>query len=424
MHIALLTNEYPPHVYGGAGVHVAYLTREMARLCSPEDRISVLCFGDQNERQGPLRVRGVASRASIPAPGPGQGKVLQALARNLIMSGSLEDVDIVHCHTWYTHLAGCLIKSFCSAPLVLTTHSLEPHRPWKAAQLGSGYQASIWLERTAYELADGVVAVSQSMAKDVRTLYDLDKERIEIIPNGIDTAEYAPRHDREALKGLGIDPDRPYVLFVGRLTEQKGIFHLLRAIPSLRAGIQVVLCAASPDTPEIAKAMEQAEGDFGRDPDRQVIWIREVVDKERLIALYSQAAVFVCPSIYEPFGIINLEAMACGAPVVASAVGGIPEIVLPGETGYLVPFERSAADNPEPRRPEAFSSDLAQAVNRIVDHPELARFMAERGRQRARETFSWTAIASKTLDFYQRLAQGTKAKTSEDQNGLEGQTPD
>ena len=417
MHIAVITNEYPPHVYGGAGVHVAYLTRELARLCGPEDRISVLCFGDQDRTEGCLRIRGIGTDANLPAPDPGSAKVLATLCKNLIISGSLDQVDLVHCHTWYTHLAGCLMKTFSSAPLVLTTHSLEPHRPWKADQLGPAYQTSSWLERTAFQFADGVVAVSRAMREDVQHLYDVDPARIEIIHNGIDTEEYAPKQDLDALTSLGIDPDMPYVLFVGRLTAQKGVFHLLRAVPFLPAGTQVVLCAASPDNADINADMEQAIAGLQHDPERRVLWIKQPVDKERLIVLYSQATVFVCPSVYEPFGIINLEAMACATPVVASAVGGIPEIVLPEENGFLVPLDPCSEANPEPRDPMAFAQNLAGYINRILDDPELGRAMGDRARRLVQERFSWTAIAEKTMGLYRRLQIHSGPSKAEASNG-------
>ena len=261
------------------------------------------------------------------------------MLRDLVMAGMLKDVDVVHCHTWYTHLAGCLVKQLTGAKLVLTTHSLEPHRPWKVEQLGTAYQASSWVERTAYENADGVVAVSASMREDVHSLYGVPYEKIRIIHNGIDLNQYTPTRDPAVLAKYKIDPEKPYVLFVGRITRQKGIIHLVNAIKDIRPGVQVVLCAGAPDTEEIGREMEEKVEQARRESAAPIIWIAQIVPKEEIIPLYTHASVFVCPSVYEPFGIINLEAMACETPVVASAVGGIKEVVIPGKTGLLVPFD-------------------------------------------------------------------------------------
>src|SRR3954452_11920676 len=260
------------------------------------------------------------------------------MLRNLVMAGMLQNVDVVHCHTWYTHLASCLVKQLTGARLVLTTHSLEPHRPWKVEQLGTAYQASSWVEKTAYQNADGVIAVSNSMRDDVHGLYGVPLEKIRVIHNGIDLDQYRPTPDPAVLVRHGIDPGRPFVLFVGRISRQKGIIHLVSAIKDVRPGVQVVLCAGAPDTEEIGREMAEHVDRARLESDNPIIWIPKVVSKEDIIALNTHAALFVCPSVYEPFGIINLEAMACGTPVVASAVGGIKEVVIPGETGLLVPF--------------------------------------------------------------------------------------
>jgi glycogen synthase len=402
MRIGILTNEYPPNVYGGAGVHVEYLTRELAALDEGRHSVRVVCFGDQSERSATLRVDGVLPPVQLPATDPRHAKLLSTMLQDLMMSGIAADLDVVHCHTWYTHFAGCLVKHLQGVPLVLTTHSLEPHRPWKVEQLGTAYHVSSWVERTAYQNADGVVAVSESMMRDVHTLYGVPKEKIRIIHNGIDLRQYRPTLNPQMLIANGIDPDVPYVLFVGRITRQKGIIHLVNAIPHLHQGVQVVLCAGAPDTREIASEMSEAvERARARSP-HPLVWIQEMLPKETVITLYSHAAVFVCPSVYEPFGIINLEAMACETPVVASAVGGIPEVVEHGQTGFLVPFE-VAGPTMEPRHPDRFSRDLAAAVNVLLDDPALRRSMAEKARARVEQKFSWTTIARETLDFYGQL---------------------
>jgi glycogen synthase len=406
MRIAILTNEYPPHVYGGAGVHVEYLTRELARLENGQHTIQVLCFGDQSVREGNLAVQGIDPAFTLPSQDPRHGKFLDTMLRDLVMAGTLKDVDVVHCHTWYTHLAGCLVKQLTGARLVLTTHSLEPHRPWKVEQLGTAYHASSWVERTAYENADGVIAVSEAMRADVHHLYGVPFEKIRIIHNGIDLNQYRPTPNPAVLARYGIDPDTPFVLFVGRITRQKGIIHLVNAIPHLRPGVQVVLCAGAPDTPEIGKEMTETVERARRETTDAIVWIAQIVPKEEIIPLYTMASLFVCPSVYEPFGIINLEAMACGTPVVASAVGGIKEVVVPGKTGLLVPFEPRGETDFEPKDPDRFARDLAAAVNKLLDDPAARKRMGERSRERVEHFFSWTSIARWTCDFYWDLVQG------------------
>ena len=403
MRIALFTNEYPPNVYGGAGVHVEYLARELARADGGAHQVDVFSFGDQVVDDGNLRVRGVNPPLAIPAQDPRHARLLDALARDLGMVGAAHSPDIVHCHTWYSHLAGCLARPLTGARLVLTTHSLEPHRPWKVEQLGTAYHASSWIERTAYENADGVVAVSEAMRGDVQRLYGVDANRVRVIHNGIDPDEYRPRHDPSVLARFGIDPAVPMVLFVGRITRQKGILHLVRAIRHLEPGAQVVLCAGAPDTPEIGAEMTALVQEARRDARVEIVWLPEMLPKEDVIALYTHAAVFVCPSVYEPFGIINLEAMACETPVVASAVGGIPEIVVPGETGVLIRLEAAGGESPEPRDPEGFSRALAAAVNELMAAPERRAAMGRAARARVLAQFSWQAIAAQTLDFYREL---------------------
>ena len=403
MNITLLTNEYPPNIYGGAGVHVEYLVKELTRLENGSNAIDVLSFGEQKEQRGNLSVQGIHADFTPPSQDPRHAKFMDTLQRDLVMAGSVKDADIVHCHTWYTHLAGCLVKPLTGAKLVLTTHSLEPHRPWKVEQLGTAYAASTWIERTAYQNADGVIAVSESMKRDVNELYNVPFERVRVIPNGIDLDEYRPKPDGEVLKRYGVDPNTPYVLFVGRITRQKGILHLVNAIKNFRPGTQVVLCAGAPDTKEIGEEMQGRVEAARAEGDQRIVWVEQMVPREDVIALYSQAALFVCPSVYEPFGIINLEAMACETPVVASAVGGIPEIIVDGETGVLVPFERAGENDFEPKEPEKFSEDLANAVNQLLENPERLKAMGQASRKRALEKFSWQAVARETLEFYKSL---------------------
>jgi len=403
--ILLLTNEYPPYVYGGAGVHVEYLAREIARLDGGIHHVRVLAFGDQRPDGSNLEVSGVSAPVTLEARDPRHTKFFDTVLRDLVMAAFPEETDIVHCHTWYSHLAGCLVKQLAQVPLALTTHSLEPHRPWKVEQLGSAYHASSWLERTAYQNADGVVAVSASMRRDVHTLYGVPLDRTEIIHNGIDLEQYRPRPDPELVRSYGIDPDRPYVLFVGRVTRQKGIIHLVRAISHLPPGTEVVLCAGAPDTPEIGREMAEAVEHARSSTSAHIVWIADMISRDRIIALYTHAAVFVCPSVYEPFGIINLEAMACETAVVASAVGGIPEVVADGETGLLVPTDPAGETDVEPRDPERFARDLAASITSLLEDAPRRTHMAAAGRRRVEQEFGWPSIAERTVAFYQRLIE-------------------
>ncbi len=403
MHIGILTNEYPPHVYGGAGVHVEYLTRELARADGGTHTVAVLSFGDQAIRENNLTVQGIKPTFTLPHRDPRHGRFMDTLACDLIMAGTMDGTDVVHCHTWYTHLAGCLVKQLTGARLLLTTHSLEPHRPWKVEQLGSAYNASTWIEKTAYQNADGVVAVSQAMREDVHQLYGVPYDRIRVIHNGIDLNQYRPTPDPAVLARYGIDPDVPFILFVGRITRQKGIIHLVNAVRHVRAGVQVVLCAGAPDTPEIGREMAEAVEQARYATANPVIWVAQIVPKKDIIPLYTQAALFVCPSVYEPFGIINLEAMACGTPVVASAVGGIKEVVVPEETGLLVPIEARGPTDFEPRDADRFARDLAAAINRLLDDPARLKAMGAAARQRVERYFSWTSVAERTIEFYREV---------------------
>ena len=397
--VALFTNEYPPYIYGGAGVHVEYLSRELSRLV----QVEVRCFGDQDLREPNLQVKGYGpwSEAKV-GTDPRFGGAMDAMYRNLGMAKDNLDANIVHSHTWYVQFAGFLAKKLWDVPFVLTTHSLEPLRPWKVEQLGNAYHLSSWIENHGVTQADAVIAVSQETRNDVLRCYpEVDPGKVQVIHNGIDLQQYQKTPAVDALVRRGVDPERPFVLFVGRVTRQKGIIHLVNAIPQIDPGIQVVLLAGAPDTPEIGREMSQGvEAVSAGRPG--VIWIQEMLPRDEVIQFYSHAAVFCCPSVYEPFGIINLEAMACETAVVASAVGGIPEVVIPEETGILVDLELKPGTF-DPVDPGKFSRDLAEAINRVaLDSSTRERFEAK-GRQRVEQHFSWTAIAQRTLDLYSSL---------------------
>jgi starch synthase len=399
MKALFLTNEYPPHVYGGAGVHVDHLTRALAQLIDVEVR----CFGDQDAEVGRVRVRGHDVDAPrFAATDAKLRPALQALARCVGFAAQPIDADVVHCHTWYSHFGGIVTKLAYGLPLVITTHSLEPLRSWKREQLGRGYDVSSWLERTALAMADAVIAVSDGMRKDILRLFTVDPARVQVVHNGVDTDEYRPVETRAALDRYGVDPAVPYVLFVGRITRQKGVLHLVHATAHLPSDVQVVLCAGAPDTPEIGAEMAAAVRQLQvRRP--HVVWIREMVDTPTVVELYSHAAVFCCPSIYEPFGIVNLEAMACGTPVVASAVGGIPEIVVPEETGLLVDVGAQDPDSSEPQDAGGYARRLAAALTRLLGDAGRRRRMGAAGRARALSQFGWAAIARQTLQLYETL---------------------
>ena len=396
--VLFLTNEYPPHIYGGAGVHVGYLSRELAKSM----QVEVRCFGDQDSEKGNLKVRGFGlDTRDFTCPEPLQS-VFGAVRRCIDFNTTNIDADLVHCHTWYSHFGGILAKKNYGIPLVITVHSLEPLRPWKREQLGGGYDFSLWIEKTALEMADAIIAVSGETKRDIERLFDVDPARVHVIHNGVDPEEYRKVSSTEALRRHGIDPGKPYLLFVGRITRQKGIVYLVRAIPYMDPDFQIVLCAGAPDTPEIAEEMKDAVESATRKRS-DVIWIEEMVDRNAVIELYSHAAVFCCPSIYEPFGIINLEAMACETAVVASAVGGIKEVVVDGETGFLVPLEQMKESPFEPLDPEKFSRDLAAKINELMRDRHLQEKFGKAGRKRAEERFSWSAIARKTKALYETL---------------------
>jgi len=398
--VLFLTNEYPPNIYGGAGVHVGYLSRELAKTMPVEVR----CFGNQRIEEGNLRVIGFdVDTSNFTCPKPLRS-AFGAVRRCTDFNTMNIDADLVHCHTWYTHFGGILAKKNYAIPLVITVHSLEPLRPWKREQLAGGYDFSLWVEKTALEMTDAVIAVSNETKADIERLFDVDPARVHVIHNGIDLEEYYRVHSTAALKRFHIDPTKPYLLFVGRITRQKGIVHLVRAIDSMDSNFQIVLCAGAPDTPEIAAEMNEAVAKAKSKRDG-IIWIEEMVDRKTAIELYSNAAVFCCPSIYEPFGIINLEAMACETAVVATAVGGIKEVVVDGETGFLVPLEQMKETPFEPLNPGKFSRDLAARINRLMQDRQLREKFGKAGRKRAEEDFSWSAIARETEELYAALVK-------------------
>jgi starch synthase len=398
--VALLSREYPPEVYGGAGVHVEYLSRELAKLAD----VTVHAWGAPRP-PGPVEVEAHAAWDALDGPAPHLA-ALRAMSIDLVMAAAAEGTDLVHSHTWYANFGGHLAKLCYGVPHVVTAHSLEPLRPWKSEQLGGGYAVSSFCERIAYEAADTVVAVSRGMRADVLACYPaLDPARVEVIPNGIDTTEYRPDPSTGALLAHGIDPARPSVVFVGRITRQKGLPHLLRAAPALDPEAQLVLCAGAPDTPELGAEVAEAVDELRRTRGN-VVWIDQMLPRPEVIQILTGADVFVCPSVYEPLGIVNLEAMACETAVVATDTGGIPEVVDDGVTGLLVPFTPSDDGLRTPVDPEGFADAIAQRVNALLRDPERATTMGKAGRERAVEQFSWSAVAERTARLYQRLLAG------------------
>jgi alpha-maltose-1-phosphate synthase len=394
MKIGLLTREYPPDVYGGAGVHVEYLARELERI---ED-VTVHCWGDDRPEEN---VRAYRAWDALAGKAPHLA-ALQAMSVDLAMTAGVEGAEAVHSHTWYAQFAGHLAKLTYDIPHVATVHSLEPLRPWKAEQLGGGYALSSFCERVSLEGADAVIAVSKGSRQDILDSYPaIPPERIEVIYNGIDAEEYTPDPGTDVLERHGVDPNRPSVVFVGRITRQKGVPYLVDAALEFDSEAQLVLCAGAPDTPEIGaeveKRVERLRAERGN-----VVWIAEMLPKTDVIQLLSHARVFACPSIYEPLGIVNLEAMACEAAVVATATGGIVEVVVDGETGLLVPFEQQPGGI-EPVDPAAFSHAIAERVNALIADPARAEAMGKAGRKRAVEQFDWSAIAEQTAEVYRRL---------------------
>jgi starch synthase len=388
--VAIFTREYPPDVYGGAGVHVEYLVRELSRL---ED-VTVHAWGAGDvPHQAWDVLDGAAPHLAA----------LRALSIDLSMTARAQGTDIVHTHTWYANLGGHLTKLVYDVPHVATVHSLEPLRPWKAEQLKGGYAVSCWAEKTALKAADAVIAVSQSTRGDILSAYPaIDPERVRVIYNGIDTVQYAPDAGTDVLERYGVRPDKPSVVFVGRITRQKGVAHLLHAARVFDPDAQLVLCAGSADTPELGAEVQRLVDELraGREG---VVWIEQMLPKSEVIQLISHATVFACPSIYEPLGIVNLEAMACEAAVVATATGGIVEVVDDGETGLLVPIEPGDDGTGAPREPDRFAADFAERVNTLLRDPQRAAAMGEAGRRRAIDHFSWAAIAEQTAALYDSL---------------------
>ncbi|MGO4593735.1 glycogen synthase [Leifsonia sp. 2TAF2] len=393
MRVDLLTREYPPDIYGGAGVHVT----ELVRALRVDTEVIVRAFGEAREEPDTASYR-------VPAELADANGAIATLGVDLQMAQDCGGADIVHSHTWYANGAGHLAKLLHGVPHVVTAHSLEPLRPWKAEQLGGGYRVSSWIEKTAFESADTVIAVSDGMRRDILAAYpELDPAKVVTIYNGIDLERWQPLRDDERARALGIDPDRPAVIFVGRITRQKGLPYLLRAVRLLPPEVQVILCAGAPDTPEILAEVSGLVEQLQQERDG-VVWIDRLLPNDELRIALTASTVFVCPSIYEPLGIVNLEAMACGLPVVGTATGGIPEVIVDGVTGRLVPIDQLQDGTGTPTDPEAFVADLAAALTEVVSDPARAAEMGRVGRERAETSFSWTAIAEQTRDVYRSLS--------------------
>ena len=391
MRIDLLSREYPPEVYGGAGVHVAELVRALRESAAVDVRVR--CFGAPRHEAGTTAYPQTAELA-------GANAALRTIGVDLPMAGDCAGADLVHSHTWYANLAGHLAGLLHGVPHVVTAHSLEPLRPWKSEQLGGGYAVSSWVERTAYEGASAVIAVSAGMRADVLRSYPaVDPALVHVVHNGIDTELWSRRERPDAVRAIGVDPNRRSVVFVGRITRQKGLPYFLRSVALLEPDVQVVLCAGAPDTPEIMAEVQTLVAGLRQNRDG-VVWIDRMLDREDVVALLSSATVFACPSIYEPLGIVNLEAMACEAPVVGTATGGIPEVVADGVTGRLVPIEQSDDGTGTPLDPDRFVADLAATLAEVVSDPERARTMGAAGRARAVQEFSWVTVAERTLAVY------------------------
>jgi starch synthase len=396
MRVDILSKEYPPEVYGGAGVHVAELVRALRARGDVEARVQA--FGAPRDEAGTTSYADLAELV-------GTNAALRTLGVDLAIAAGCEGADLVHSHTWYANFAGHVASLLYGVPHVISAHSLEPLRPWKAEQLGGGYAVSSWVERTAYLAADAVIAVSAAMRDDVLASYaDIDPARVQVVHNGIDTDDWAPRHAPDRVRELGVDPDRPSVVFVGRITRQKGLPLFLRACAELPPDAQIVLCAGAPDTPEIEAEVVGLVEELARTR-TGVIWIREMLPRPDVVALLTAATVFACPSIYEPLGIVNLEAMACETAVVATATGGIPEVVVDGETGRLVPIEQATDGTGTPLQPDQYVADFAAALNEVLADPARAEAMGKAGRQRAIDSFSWGAIAERTMEIYRSVAR-------------------
>ena len=390
MRIGLITKEWPPESYGGAGVHVEYLTRELRKLID----VDVQCWGAP---------RPDATAHQVPDTLADANASLQTMGVDLAQVAALSEVELIHSHTWYANFAGQVGGVYLDVPHVISAHSLEPRRPWKAEQLGGGYRLSSWIERTSYETADRIIAVSHGMRADVLDCYpNVDPEKVEVVHNGIDTELYQPDPNTDLIESVGIDPSRPYVLFVGRITRQKGIAHLLKAAERLEADVPLVLIASSPDTPELGAEVEAGVASLRESKGEQnMLWVNEHLSRQHLVQALTHAGVFACPSVYEPLGIVNLEAMACETAVVASDVGGIPEVVVDGETGYLVHYDESD--------PTGFEESVGDALNKAVSDPAKAEAMGKAGRARAVDQFGWDKIAGITVDVYQRTIDAHSA---------------
>jgi starch synthase len=394
MRVDVLSKEYPPEIYGGAGVHVAELVRALRARSDVEARVHA--FGAP--RDEPL----TSSYADLAELTSANG-ALRTLGVDLAIADACAGTDLVHSHTWYANMAGHLASLLHGVPHVVSAHSLEPLRPWKAEQLGGGYAVSSWVEKTSYLAASAVIAVSAAMRDDVLRSYpDIEPSRVHVVHNGIDTADWEPVHDPDRVRSHGVDPDRPSVVFVGRITRQKGLPLFLRAVAQLPPDVQIVLCAGAPDTAEIQAEVEELVGSLAASRDG-VVWIREMLPRADVVALLTAATAFACPSIYEPLGIVNLEAMACETAVVATATGGIPEVVVSGETGLLVPIEQATDGTGTPLDPDQYVADFAAALTEVVSDPARAAAMGKAGRARAIADFSWPAIAEKTVEVYRSV---------------------
>lgn len=386
MRVSILTREYPPSIYGGAGVHVAQLVPQLRKFT---DLVDVQCMGEPREGA-------TAHAETFPE---GANAALRIVGTSVAMAASTPEVDVIHAHTWYAQFAGVLDKHYQDVPLVVTAHSLEPDRPWKVEQLGGGYRVSSWIEKTAYAEANAVIAVSEAMITNIQNAYPfVERERIHVVKNGIDVEEFKPDHNTDVLERLGVSLDNPLVVFVGRITRQKGLIHLVRAALDFDPDTTLLLLAGAPDTPEIAAEFNTAFAELNEKRPGKVFWVEEMLSREDVRQVNTHADVFACPSIYEPLGIVNLEAMACETAVVASAVGGIPEVVVDGETGLLVPYDPKMADDPE--YITNFEKQFADKVNELTRDKARTEAMGKAGRQRCIDEFSWETIAQETVEVY------------------------